>query len=36
METEHIKVYFKEIQGARDKAAANMLEIYVCPIMNAK
>jgi quinol monooxygenase YgiN len=36
METEHIKVYFKEIEGARDRAAGSMLEVYVCPIMNAK
>ena len=34
METEHIKVYFQEITGARDRATARTINTIVCPALN--
>ena len=34
METEHIKVYFQEITGARDRTTARTINTIVCPILN--
>jgi len=34
METEHIKVYFQEITGARDRTTAQMITTIVCPVLN--
>jgi len=34
METEHIKVYFKEIEGTRDQSAKKMITTIVCPKLN--
>jgi quinol monooxygenase YgiN len=36
METEHVKVYFQEIQGMRDRASTSMIEVRVCPKLNPK
>ena len=34
METEHLKAYFKEIQGMQDAARTQMLTTVVCPKVN--
>jgi quinol monooxygenase YgiN len=34
METEHIKVYFQEITGARDRASTPTINTIVCPVLN--
>ena len=34
METEHIKVYFKEIEGSRDRASSRSINTIVCPELN--
>ena len=34
METAHIKVYFQEIAGARDRATAPTINTIVCPALN--
>jgi quinol monooxygenase YgiN len=34
METEHIKIYFKEIEGMRDQARTKMITTTVCPKIN--
>ena len=34
METEHVKIYFQEIQGTQERARTSRLETYVCPMLN--
>ena len=34
METEHLKVYFQEITGIRDRATARAINTIVCPALN--
>ena len=36
METEHVKVFFQEIQGMREQTKTSMIEIAVCPMLNKK
>ncbi|MDR2234380.1 MAG: antibiotic biosynthesis monooxygenase [Tannerella sp.] len=36
MEQEHLKVYFKEIEGSRDQTDKKMITTIVCPILNPK
>ena len=34
METEHLKVYLKEMEGTRDQARTSRINTIVCPMLN--
>jgi len=34
METEHLKNYFKEVEGTQDRASSRMITTIVCPMLN--